>query len=160
MKKLFAVLAILLAIGTTSAFAKGKGKSIAIGAQAGYPLGGALTFKVPSVPCIFALDFSANSDVFNLGVTADWWIANPKIDGTWGYYYGVGVYGGMYGVGSDASVIAVAPRALIGTNVFLLDNFFELYLQGGWQPTFAFYNSGMGTDFVNFFANLGFRFWF
>ena len=155
MKKLFAVLAILLAIGTTSVFAKGK--SLAIGAQAGFPLGGALTFKVPSAPCVFAFDFSANGDAFNLGLTADWWLANPKIEGTWGYYYGVGVYGGLWGVGGNG-VFAVAPRALIGTNVFLLDNFLELYLQGGWEPTFVFGN-GFDPHFATFFGNFGFRFW-
>ena len=70
MKKLFAVFAILLAIGTTSVFAKGKSKSIAIGAQVGYPLGGALTFKVKTVPCIFALNFNPTSSFGDYGFSA------------------------------------------------------------------------------------------
>lgn len=162
MKKLIAVLAVLLAIGTTSVFAKGSSKSFAIGAQVGYPLGGALTFKVPSVPCVFALDFAGSSNSFGIGLTADWWAANPTISGTWGYYYGLGLYAGL-GVAGDFISVALGPRAVIGTNVFLIDRFLELYLQGGWQPTFyvnTWENGGFGWNFTNFFGNLGFRFWF
>lgn len=158
MKKLFAVFAILLAIGTTSVFAKGKSKSIAIGAQVGYPLGGALTFKVKTVPCIFALNFYGDNNLA-VGLTADWWMANPSISGTWGYYYGLGIYGGVRVAGNDFNA-AVAPRALIGTNVFLLDNFLEFYLQGGWEPTLWIKPSGFAFDFTHFFGQLGFRFWF
>lgn len=159
MKKILGLFVILLTIGSTAVFAKGKGKSFAIGAQAGYPLGGAVTFKVQTVPCVFALDFSGNSDGMNLGLTADWWISNPTITGTWGYYYGLGLYAGL-GLGGESFGFAAAPRLLIGTNVFCFDNFLELYLQGGWEPTLYISDSGLGTDFLSFFANLGFRFWF
>ncbi len=156
MKKLFAVLAILFAIGTTSVFAKGN--SFAIGAQGGYPLYGALTFKVSSVPCVFAVNFSAHNNLV-VGVTADWWTANPTISGTWGWYYGLGLYGGAV-LGGNYFSAQIAPRALVGTNVFLLDNFLELYLQGGWIPTLTISNGGVGFDAINFFGEAGFRFWF
>lgn len=154
MKKLFSVLAVLFVLGTTTVFAKG---STGIGAQAGWPLGGALTFKVSKLPCVFAADIGLGS-VTHVGVTADWWIANPKISGAWGYYYGVGVYGGV-GIGGDNVTIGVGPRALIGTNVFIMDGFLEFYLQAAWQPT-LWINSGAGFGWLNFPVNAGFRFWF
>lgn len=156
MKKLFSVLAVLFVIGTANLFAAG------LGAQGGCSVGdsfspnGAITFKVDSLPCVFAVDANFG-DVTTLGVSADWWIANPKIEGTWGYYYGIGVAGSFTSV-KDSTNIALGGRALIGTNVFLLDNFIELYLQGAWQPMFR-----IGNDsklFNAFPINLGFRIWF
>lgn len=151
MKKFVLVIAALLVLGTTSAFAKGKGKSFAIGAQAGYPLGGAVTFKISSVPCVFAADFGGGY----IGATADWWMANPTISGSWKYYYGAGVYGGIGG-----GVIAVAPRLLVGTDVYVLDNFLEFYLQAAWEPTiYVGGANGINTAWVNIPVNAGFRFW-
>lgn len=159
MKKFFSVLAVLLVLGTTTAFAKGKGKSTGIGAQVGWPLGGALTFKVSAAPCVFAVDFAGFDGAMNIGVTADWWIANPTITGPWCYYYGVGVYAGL-GIGGESFACTLGPRALIGTNVYLLDRFLEFYLQAGWEPTFTIANNGVGPNFASFFGNFGFRFWF
>ena len=158
MKKLFSVLAVLFVIGTANLFAVG------LGAQGGCSVGdsfspnGAITFKVDSLPCVFAVDANFG-DVTTLGVSADWWIANPKIQGTWGYYYGVGLYGGL-GVGGDNFAVTVGPRAFLGTNVFLINSFFEIYLQGGWEPTFTIGDGGFNPNFAGFFGNLGFRFWF
>lgn len=156
MKKILSVLAVLFVLGTANVFAKG---STGIGAQAGYPLGGALTFKVSSAPCVFALDFAAHNESIGIGLTADWWIANPKIEGTWGYYYGVGLYSGL-GMGGNNFNATVGPRAFLGTNVFLINSFFEIYLQGGWEPTLTIGNDGFTPNFAGFFGNLGFRFWF
>lgn len=156
MKKLFSVLAVLLVLGTTSAFAKGK--VTGIGAQGGIPTGGALTFKVSSMPCVFAVNFSSSESNTWIGATADWWVANPTISGPWCYFYGVGLYGGV-NVGSNVTQIQFAPRALIGTNVYLIDGFLELYLQGGWEPMITVSN-GFYPNFGGIFANAGFRFWF
>ena len=152
MKKLFSVLAVLFVLGTTSSFAK-----VAIGAQGGYPLGGAVTFKIDAAPCVFAANFAMNNDVMAVGVTADWWMANPKIEGMWGYYYGLGVYGGA--VLGDTVLFQMAPRVLVGTNVFVLDRLLELYVQAAWEPTITFGDS-VTVDWTAFSANAGFRFWF
>ncbi len=156
MKKILSVLAVLFVLGTANVFAKG---STGIGAQVGYPLGGALTFKVSSLPCVFALDFNMQNEALGIGLTADWWLANPKIEGTWGYYYGVGLFGGL-GVGGENFAASAGARALIGTNVFLVNNFIEIYLQGGWEPKLTIANSGISPSFAEFFGNFGFRFWF
>ena len=79
MKKLFSVLAVLFVLGTVNVFALG------IGAQAGYTVNGspsgAVTFKVDSLPCVFAVNADIG-DVTTVGITADWWIANPVIEQT------------------------------------------------------------------------------
>lgn len=155
MKKLLSVLAVLFVMGTANVF------SLGIGAQGGYPLGGALTLKVDELPCVFAIDAQIGS-VTGFGVTADWWLANPKIEQTWGYYYGVGVGGDIY-VADNWLSLSVGPRAFAGTNIFLLDGFLELYLQAAYQPTFNVILSGEGEGGFNwggFGAAGGFRVWF
>ena len=164
MKKLFSVLAVLFVMGTTSVFAFG------IGAQAGYVVntgaGGAVTFKVDKVPCVFAVDAAFNTNYVRVGGTADWWMANPKISGTWGYYYGVGLAAGAGIWSGDASAVAISfgPRVVLGTNVFVLKNQLEFYLQGAWQPTFSVYVNGnegwADPAWLCFPINIGFRFWF
>lgn len=161
MKKLIAVLAVLMVLGTSSVFA------LAIGAQGGYTVGGsgngALTFKLDDVPCVFAVD-ACFGNYTSIGVTADWWIANPSISGPWGWYFGPGV-AGAFSFANNWTRVDIAPRVVIGTNVFLLDNFLELYLQAAWQPTFHIWLSGGGEgaakfDFLYIPINFGFRFWF
>ena len=156
MKKLLAVLAVLAVMGSAKIFAFG------IGAQAGYPLGGSLTFKADNLPCIFAVDATFGGYT-GFGITADWWIANPTIEGTWGYFYGVGLGGKMY-MGDGWSSLSIGPRAVVGTNVKLLNNFLELYVQAVYQPTFNINLSGesgqAGFNWFGLGGAGGFRFWF
>mgnify|MGYP004449646591 FL=1 len=157
-KKILAVLAAFVIAGTTSVFAK-----TGIGAQAGYIAGenapgGALTFKVAKLPCVFAVDAMLGAST-SIGVTADWWIANPKISGTWGYYYGVGLAGAL-NVSENSGGFGIGARALIGTNVFLLNNFLEFYAQAAWQPTIWLGDGGVAPHIFCIPVNIGFRFWF
>jgi len=156
MKKLFSVLAVLFVLGTVNVFA------IGIGPQGGYNPAlkggnGALTLKIDGVPCVFGIsaDFK---DPVSLGVTADWWVANPKIEQTWGYYYGVGL-AGSFAVGSNTGSLFVGGRALVGTNVFFINNFLELYLQAAWEPGIVI-NDGITPVFNYVPIDLGLRFWF
>lgn len=158
-KKLLAVFAALFIAGTVNVFALG------IGAQGGYTVGGnggaAVTFKVDTLPCVFAADVAFANNYVAVGCTADWWMANPAIEGTWGYFYGVGV-GGNIGLGDPTSLL-VGPRLVAGTNLFLLDGFLELYLQAAWQPSFTMAIGSENADghFVWGYipVNLGFRVW-
>ncbi len=163
-KRLLAVVAALFVAGASSAFA-----SAALGVQGGYVAGGgtgngAITFKVSDVPCVFALDAAFGGSYLSVGLTADWWIANPKIDGTWGYYYGVGLAGAASLSSSGDYSFAqfgFGPRAFVGTNVFILNGFLELYAQLAYQPMFYVGgDSGFYGNFLSFPVNLGFRFWF
>lgn len=154
MKKLFSVLAVLFVLGTVDVFAFG------IGAQGGYTVNGtpngAVTFKVDSLPCVFAVNVDIG-DVTSVGVTADWWIANPVIEQTWHYFYGVGL-AGSFTVG-DVNAAFVGGRALVGTNIFLLNNFLELYLQIAWQPGVVIFE-GVHPIYDQIPVNAGIRFWF
>lgn len=158
MKKLFSVLAVLVTLGTANVFA-----STGIGLQAGGTISnsgfggvGAVTFKVSSLPCVFAVTVPS-FDPFAIGLTADWWIANPKIQQNWGWFYGVGVAAAFYT--GDTSVFGLGFRAVVGTNVFLLNKFLELYIDAAWQPMF-FIGNGFNAGLLNFPINAGFRFWF
>lgn len=154
-KKIIALLLVVALASTGAVFAK-----TGVGVQGGYNFGGgagaALTFKLDSLPCVFALDLGLGNGIA-VGLTADWWIANPKIEGTWGWYYGVGLAGSVH-IG-DPLGLAVGARALVGTNVFLIDNFLELYLQAAWQPTLSILPN-VGFSLFSVPVNGGFRFWF
>lgn len=161
MKKLLAVLSVLFVMGTTSLFATGIGAQFGGSpSSGGFGPGAAVTFKLNSVPCVFAADLGFGN-YFAVGLSADWWMANPKIEGTWGYYYGLGVGGSVYLSDGNFGYFAVGPRALIGTNVFVLKRSLEFYLQAAWQPLIQI-TSGSGVNFAlaNFPIALGFRFWF
>ncbi len=150
-KKFLTVLALLAVLSTSRVFALG------IGAQGGYPPGGSLTFKVDKLPCVFAADLWAGPAGLNVGLTADWWIANPKIEGTWGYFYGVGVGGNVF-LG-EPFAFNIGPRVLVGTNVFLFDKFLELYIQAAYQPMLKI-GGDIDFDWFSFNAAGGFRVWF
>ena len=158
MKKLFSVIAVLLTLGTASVFAK-----TGVGLQAGGVISnggfggtGAVTFKINSIPCVFAVTVPS-FDPFAVGLTADWWIDNPMIQRNWGWFYGVGVAAAFYT--GNTSTFGLGFRAVVGTNVFLLNKFLELYAEAAWQPMF-FISNGFNASLLNFPINAGFRFWF
>lgn len=179
-KKIIAVLAMLLGLGTASTFAV-----TGIGLQTGYTAGGynsfplTVTFKVQQLPCVFAVDAGLGSGLFSIGGTADWWIGNPKINvkganGKWRWFYAAGIAAnftsyrhdipdgyGRYKTANE-TYISVAPRAVIGTNYFLTGNW-ELYGQAAFQLPFMI---GFG-EYAEAFkvswgvpVNVGFRYWF
>lgn len=159
MKKLLAVLSVLFVIGTTSVFATGLGAQFNANVAGGFAPGASVTFKLDKVPCVFAADLGFSSSHFTAGLSADWWMANPKIEGTWGFYYGVGVGGSIAFVNGGYGYFAVGPRAIVGTNVFVLKRALEFYLQAAWNPL-IFISNSVEFDWINFPIALGFRFWF
>ena len=156
MKKLLSVLAVLFVLGTVNVFALG------IGPQGGTTPGkagghGGLSLKIDGVPCVFAVTGHFLKNSTSIGLTADWWVANPKIQGTWGYFYGLGLAGSV-SVGDDSGHVFLGGRALVGTNVFFLNNFLELYAQVAWEPG-IWITDGLAPTFTSFPVNLGLRFW-
>lgn len=165
MKKLFTVLSVLFVLGTANVFATGLGAQFGGNVtENGFGKGAAVTFKLDKVPCVFAADLGFDSNYFAAGLTADWWLANPKIEGTWGYYYAVGVGGSIAFANNDYAGFSIGPRAVLGTNVFVLKRALEFYLQIAWQPmltlTSGDSNSGVSFAWTNFPVAIGFRFWF
>ena len=162
-KKFFAVFAALALCVCTSSFAGGK---FGIGIQGGFVASShgygdtSLTFKIPNVPPVFAVNVGIwDYNLHRIGVTADWWLANPNITGVLNWFYGPGLAVGAafnYGDGKDFGVYAGA-RFVVGLNAWVVD-FLELYLQAAGQ---------IGVDSLNpqIFSwgiplNLGIRFWF
>ena len=162
MKKLFSVLAVLFVMGTTSVFATGLGLQGGPVIGNGVGGGGAITFKLNSVPCVFAVNIGSFNP-FAIGATADWWIANPKIDGSWRWFYALGAAAGVSIFNNAGLALNIAPRAVIGTNYFI-NGSWEIYAQAAWQPTLGIVLSdgGSGGGFNLFYipANIGFRYWF
>ena len=156
MKKLFSVLAVLFVLGTVNVFALGIGPEG--GTRPGYGGGsGGLTLKIDGVPCVLGVSGYFGTKATSVGVTADWWIANPKIEKSWGYYYGLGLAGSFTVAGDDGGIF-VGGRAFVGTNVFFLNNFMELYLQAAWQPG-VFIRDPIYFEPMGFPVNIGLRFW-
>ena len=159
-KKFLGIFAALVVLGSTGAFA-----SAAIGLQGGYsPAGdyagfnGALTFKLSSVPAVFAANVSMSGNELNsIALQGDWWVSNPKLAGMFHYFYGPGFAVGVYGVSSNPGLYA-AFRAVGGVNLFVVKPL-ELYLQAAWQPG-VYVGNTLSWDGLCFPIQFGFRFWF
>lgn len=158
MKKLLSVFAILIALGTANVFA-----ATGIGLQAGpvvtnngVAFDGAVTFKIDSLPWVFAVDIPSFNP-FAIGITADYWIGSSKIQQNWGWFYGAGAAIALY-TGSYP-IFGIGARCFIGTNVYLINKFLELYADIAWQPMIYIHN-GVSANLLNFPVNVGFRFWF
>ena len=161
--KIFAVIAALLVTASTGAFASGN---FGIGVQGGFVPGmhhhgdAALTFKIPKVPPVFAVNVGIwDYEVHRVGVTADWWLANPNITGVLNWFYGPGLAAGAtFNMGNGrACDLYVGGRFVIGLNAFVV-NFLEPYVQAAAQIGIDTANSGIFDWGIP--ANLGIRFWF
>ena len=154
-KKIGVLAALLLVFSVTGAFSFGIGLQGGGGYNGGPSGGGAVTFKLDSTPVIFAVSVGADTNGFSLGLTGDYWLANPTITGPLRWFYGVGAGVGV-GFGDDISLNANAHIPL-GINAFLLDNKFEAFFQVA---------PGLGIGIVPFYlgfgfdAALGFRYYF
>jgi hypothetical protein len=156
-KKIGVLAALLLVFSATGAF------SFGIGLQGGggfsgsnFNGGGAVTFKLDSLPLIFAVSAGASANGFSLGLTGDYWLDNPTITGPLGWYYVVGAGVGIGGFDGNFS-LNVNAHIPLGINVFLLDNKFEAFLQVA--PGFGVGIIPFGFGF-SFDGALGFRYYF
>ena len=162
-KKFYAVFAAMVVALCAGASASG---TVGLGIQGGYSPGfygyadTAITFKIPNVPPVFAANVGIwNYEVHRIGLTADWWLANPNIVGVLYWYYGPGLAAGAsFGLRSDrACDLYVGGRFVVGLNAWIVD-FLEIYLQAAGQL-------GIDTSRKDLFdwaipVNLGIRFWF
>lgn len=157
MKKIVAVLVLALVVSTASVFALGLG--VQGGASSG-AFGGALTIKPDGSDLIFAVN-ARLGDVTFLSLTADKWVANKTLAKPVKYFYGVGANGGA-SVGGNNLAVGVYGRLLAGLNLYFLDDFMEVYIQGAWQPGVTVNlgnNNAIDTVLTNFPVDVGFRIW-
>ena len=153
-KKILIVAAVMMIACVAGVFAFG------IGVQGGYNMGipgnVAITFKLDSLPLIFAGNFYFG-DGFAIGLTGDYWVLNNNLAGPLNYFVGVG-FGATIGGFNDDLLLAASARLPVGLNMFLANNVIEPYIQVvpmlrlGITPSF---NVNLDLD-----ANFGLRFWF
>lgn len=165
-KKFLGALAALALVAVSGVFAAsgriGNSGKFGIGVQGGFnPIvlngGAAITFKIPNVPPVFAVDVGISSNgISSVGATADWWIANPNITGPLNWFYGPGLaLGGSWW--NDGAVFYAGARLVAGLQVWVVD-FAEIYLQAAAQIGIE-----AGSNFGLHLAiplNVGLRFWF
>jgi hypothetical protein len=156
-KKIGVLVALLLMFSVAGAFSFGIGLQGGGGVSGGGLGGGAVTFKLDSIPLIFAVSAYGGSNGFVIGGTADYWLDNPTIAGPFGWFYGVGAGATVGGFG-DKLIFGANAHVPVGVNVMLLQEKLELYLQAA--PGLGI---GILPDFgLGFYldAALGFRYYF
>lgn len=130
-----------------------------IGVQGGGTLGSSIpgtnamiTFKPDNSNLIFGLGADFSREIA-LGVSADYWFRNDPLGDIVYWYLGLGIYGGLRT--GETTQFAIAARLPIGLNLFVFENFLELYLEGA--PAI-----GVGTQIPAFGVQiaLGLRLWF
>ena len=122
------LLIIIALIFLVSAFSFGevrKGGALGLEGVGGWSygyggLGGvALTFKIPKLPIMWAVDGNFGIGWFHVGATADWWMLDNQIAGPLYWYWGLGLFGGIWtGGGLDA---AFGGRVPIGFQFWLFE---------------------------------------
>lgn len=154
-KKILIVAALLMVVCVGGAFAWG------IGIQGGYgypPFGsGALTFKLDSVPFVFATNFTFDGG-FGIGLTGDYWFLNDNIVGPLNWFLGAGA--GISIGFQDPFSLGLEARLPIGLNMYFFDGFIEPYVQA--VPLLRLHilpEFGKGQIF-GVAGNIGIRFWF
>ncbi len=152
-KKIFIVVALLMVVCVGGAFAWGIG----IQGGGGYPPfgGGAITFKLDSVPFVFATNFTFDGG-FGIGLTGDYWFLNDNIVGPLNWFLGAGA--GISIGFQDPFSLGLEARLPIGLNMYFLDGFIEPYVQV--VPSVGLNvlpEIGLRWGFV---GNIGIRFWF
>lgn len=165
MKKKIAIAIIaLMVLGTSGAFAFGIGLQLNGNADDSFENRGvALTFKVDSIPLIFAVNWGFYDEVQWIGVTADYWFLNNRITSIGrnplNWFIGIGLFGNVTVIEDDDTQIAFGVRVPVGLNMFIGNGFFEPFVQIA--PSFGVrVVPSLGMENLFFPISLGFRCWF
>lgn len=167
-KSIVAAVAAFVVSASCSLFAMGVGPQINTdpvvvpgdSSSVNYGLG--CTAKFDSLPIYWALSTNFGDGIYLNGVlTGDYWMMHEKIQGLWGWYWGLGAAVST-SFWSDNFTLSAGPRAVIGMNWIFCDGFLELFAQGAVQPEIAltFGDDGGITFPVYLPFNAGLRFWF
>jgi len=151
-RKVLFIAVIMLLVSAMGAFSWAIGGAFGLDALGtGLPMGAMLSLKVDQIPCLLGIGFSASTDYFNLGLTADWHFLRENLTGILNYYVGAGAYLGISGS------FEIGARIPVALYIFPLKNL-ELFLE--LAPAI-----GIGFNPIDFPAfhiqgAFGFRFWF
>ncbi len=160
MKNKFLTFVCILIIPAVTAWSWGIGLQLDAGFSGGKMGGGpSVTFKLDSVPLVFAVNLDITENYFTMGLTADHWIFNKQIHPEFPVQWFVG-YGAFGRIGfGDINTFVAGARLPIGINAFFADGFFEPYLQVA--PSMGI-RMAPGFRFPEWYLpfSLGFRLWF
>ena len=159
-KKLVLMMAALMLLAATGAFAFGVGLQLNGNADDMSNHGLAVTFKVDSIPLIWSINWYIDDDS-TVGLTGDYWVVNKKITNLGSvplnWFLGVGFFANMFF--GDDFVFTGGVRVPVGLNMFLADGFFEPFIQIA--PSFGIeVLPSLDTTKPFFPVSAGFRMWF
>jgi hypothetical protein len=150
---------IVLVLCTTGAFAA-KGSGLAIGGEGalyingtgGMPMGAMLSLHLPGFPLMLGIGVD-NS--FDIGLTADYWVAHGNLGGIFSWYFGAGAYLSLYT--GDSIDIALGGRFPLALQMWPFGANLEIFLEAA--PAVGLYLIPTVFDF-HVQSALGFRWWF
>lgn len=159
--KVLGLVAALAVLGTSGAFAFGIGLQLNGNAGEVFQPGPAVTFKLDSVPLVFAINWFAGEEATSVGLTGDYWGINRKLinigSAPLNWFFGIGFF--VNTVFADEFVLTGGMRLPLGLNMFLIDGFMEPFLQVA--PSFGLqFVPSLGVDNLFFPISAGFRLWF
>ncbi len=161
-KKILILVAVLFVTTTTSAFSFGIGLQYNGNAGRVFSNGVAVTFKVDSLPIIFAANWAFYDDYSQFGITGDYWIFNNKItnvgSASLNWFLGIGAFAN-FSFPEDEFVFVGGMRIPIGLNMFIAKGVFEPFVQVA--PSFGVQIvPQLATEDLFFPISIGFRVWF
>ncbi len=162
-KKLSVLLASLLVIGSANLFAFGIGLQANANAGEVFAPGIALTFKLDSVPLVFAANWNAGETVQTYGLTGDYWAINKSLThigkANINWFFGVGFFLNMTFIQDSDVQVSTGVRLPIGLNMFVADGFIEPFIQIA--PSFGVrFVPSLGAEGLFWPMSAGFRIWF
>lgn len=164
MKSKVAIIAALF-LGLTTAGASAFGIGLQFNGNAGevFAPGVALTVRPQSVPLVFAFNWNFQSTQQMFGLTADYWAINPQIGafsgGSMNWFLGVGFFGNLTLIQDQDMQLTGGMRIPVGLNMYLLDGFFEPFVQIA--PSFGLrLVPSLGAENLFWPVSAGLRFWF
>ncbi len=159
--KVLGLVAALAVLGTSSVFAFGIGLQVNGNAGEVFAPGAAITFKVDSIPLVFAVNWNAGEDTTTVGLTADYWGINKRLVSIGrtplNWFFGVGFF--VNTIFADEFALTGGIRFPLGLNMFVLDGFLEPFVQIAPSMGLQFIPS-LGIDRLFFPISAGFRLWF
>ncbi len=114
------ILLALICIGAP-VFGFGIGGAFSVGVW-DLPSQAMLSLKIDAFPTVFAIGASIGSEVFQVGITVDWWLFQINLVRFLYLYIGPGVYAQL------SRSFGIGARIPVGLQVFILDPF-ELFLE-------------------------------
>lgn len=158
-KKLIVLGMVLLLTGSSEIFAFGLGIQFNGNAGEIFTPGVALTFKLDSVPLVFAANWYFGDDS-EIGLTGDYWILNDKLVNVGSvplnWFFGLGFYANA--VFADEFAFNGGARIPIGLNMFIAKKI-EPFLQIA--PSFGVdLLPSIAASKIFFPISAGCRFWF